>query len=662
MSGQAWADERTWTGGGEADNDWFNVNNWNFETLPSAGDYAVLDPAQGISFSGGTNEKFNCINLYKGTMEISGGLFQADLTSPWDSQVGRTSGETGTVYQTGGEARYVFMEIGRANGAVGVYDLSGGTFVQSGYSRLSGYGLFLGRQDSGGVTGSEGTFAVSGGSVITRYGVMLGDSWDGAGVGVFSVQGAEALEISIGGYTNEAGSGAWYQNTGSTLKLGVDSAGITPIQITDGDAYFAYGSTVDVSFVDGHLETNRWTVMTVDGTITDEGLLMADGVDTDMWNFGVTNGNELWISYGMGGWTAPSVPPPTSGFYAWPTAPQEVTLGWDENPAAIGYNVQRSTESGTNYVTIATGESGLTYTDTSVSSKMTYYYKVSGVNEAGEGLASDEYKAVVIPYTIIGTEDVWDESDSTQYKYSLFDEDVATYFDGQGSTAWAGLDFGEDNAQQIVEVRYVLRADANAFNGSINAQIQGANDEYFLDAVTLYTLNSNSVVNPAENTVAITNTTAFRYVRLTAGNRNAVNYMAEIDFILTSDFTAKGTYKGWLDDYYDVDADFGGVYETADISDSDGDSLLAWEEYVAGTVPTNAASLLELNSVAITTNGVVVSWQSVEGKSYHVESKSALVGEGWSFMASNITGQATATSCTGTVSGAGTVFYQIGVE
>jgi len=51
--------------------------------------------------------------------------------------------------------------------------------------------------------------------------------------------------------------------------------------------------------------------------------------------------------------------------------------------------------------------------------------------------------------------------------------------------------------------------------------------------------------------------------------------------------TGTGTPYAWLDQFGLVT---GGDYETADASDTDGDGLTAAQEYVAGTVPTNAAS------------------------------------------------------------------------
>ncbi len=157
----------------------------------------------------------------------------------------------------------------------------------------------------------------------------------------------------------------------------------------------------------------------------------------------------------------------------------------------------------------------------------------------------------------------------------------------------------------------------------------------------------------------ITNTTAFRYVRMLSQPGRPLYGVAEIKFFTPEDYTSNGTPKQWLDDYGLVT---GGDYEAADLGDTDTDTLLAWEEYVAGTIPTDGNSVLVVNSIAPAGTDLVLSWQSVEGKSYSIVTNTSLTAPAPGTAVSGITGLETETSYTTTVSGASTVFYEIGVE
>ena len=63
---------------------------------------------------------------------------------------------------------------------------------------------------------------------------------------------------------------------------------------------------------------------------------------------------------------------------------------------------------------------------------------------------------------------------------------------------------------------------------------------------------------------------------------------------------------------------------SADDTDPDGDGLNNWQEWRAGTNPTNALSVLRLLSPASGASGVIVSWQSVSGRNYSLERSTRL--------------------------------------
>jgi cellulose 1,4-beta-cellobiosidase len=77
--------------------------------------------------------------------------------------------------------------------------------------------------------------------------------------------------------------------------------------------------------------------------------------------------------------TAPGVPSRVSAT----AGSGRVTIKWTASSGAVTYNVKRSTTSGGSYVTIASGVTTTSYTDTAVTRGKTYYYVVSAVSACG---------------------------------------------------------------------------------------------------------------------------------------------------------------------------------------------------------------------------------------------------------------------------------------
>ncbi len=64
-------------------------------------------------------------------------------------------------------------------------------------------------------------------------------------------------------------------------------------------------------------------------------------------------------------------------------------------------------------------------------------------------------------------------------------------------------------------------------------------------------------------------------------------------------------------------------------ADSDGDGMTNWEEYQAGTDPTNALSLLKFESMIWTNGSLRLSYQSMSNRTYAAQVSSSLSGTNW---------------------------------
>lgn len=100
---------------------------------------------------------------------------------------------------------------------------------------------------------------------------------------------------------------------------------------------------------------------------------------------------------------------------------------------------------------------------------------------------------------------------------------------------------------------------------------------------------------------------------------------------------------------------------SADHTDPDGDGMNNWQEWVAGTNPTNAASVLIMLSAKPGAANVLVTWSSVSGRFYSLaRATNVAAAPVFSVLSSNIAGVAGTTSFTDTnLSASRAAYYRV---
>ena len=103
-------------------------------------------------------------------------------------------------------------------------------------------------------------------------------------------------------------------------------------------------------------------------------------------------------------------PPAAPGSLSATPGNAQVSLAWTAASGATVYRVHRGTTSGGPYTTIRSNLAGTTFTDTGLTNGTTYYYVVTGTNEAGEGASSNQASATpvaAVTFTSVAAQDGW---------------------------------------------------------------------------------------------------------------------------------------------------------------------------------------------------------------------------------------------------------------
>ena len=103
---------------------------------------------------------------------------------------------------------------------------------------------------------------------------------------------------------------------------------------------------------------------------------------------------------------------------------------------------------------------------------------------------------------------------------------------------------------------------------------------------------------------------------------------------------------------------------SADFGDPDGDGMNNWQEWRAGTDPTNPQSVLKMQTPSLIGSNVALHWQSVSNRSYFLQRSTNLSpGAQFQLIATNICGKLDTTTYIDTnLSGLNPAYYRIGVQ
>lgn len=332
------------------------------------------------------------------------------------------------------------------------------------------------------------------------------------------------------------------------------------------------------------------------------------------------------------GYRALSAP---TGVTASDSAQDKVTVTWSAVTGALYYRVYRATSSGGTKTALGTWQAALSYDDSSAVSGTTYYYWVAAAVD-NAGTRASAYSAFDTGLRPAAGLTLGTVLDNTSLTWTTGGDgswagQTATTYDGVDA-AQSG-DIGNDQTNWIQTT--VTGPGTLFFWWSVSSEESYDYLSFYYDDV----LQEGQISGMAGDWTqqgwdipAGTHTLRWAFEK-----DFSESYGSDCGWVDQVMWTPSGGYTTttsvpvpytWLDTYLLVS---GGNYEAAALADSDGDGHLTWQEYVAGTIPTNRTSVFKAGlSVS---NGVRrVTWTPNLGgtRTYTVEGKAALGEASWS--------------------------------
>jgi hypothetical protein len=220
---------------------------------------------------------------------------------------------------------------------------------------------------------------------------------------------------------------------------------------------------------------------------------------------------------------------------------------------------------------------------------------------------------------------IWDPTADILAASLSFATTVAgsTFADIQAVGVWGAFTDGTVNPSARIETiqigaitgasattNFLLTGSVTGGNGSVspvNASVPAGSSQSFVVTASNYyriaslTTNGTPVVITLDNNSTSTN---FLWSNVQAAGALVVTF--------TNQVASSGTPYEWLALYGLTNG--GATFDLAAVADTDTDGLQAWQEYIAGTVPTNSASTLRV----VENPRNVLNWSTVSGRVYSV--------------------------------------------
>lgn len=302
------------------------------------------------------------------------------------------------------------------------------------------------------------------------------------------------------------------------------------------------------------------------------------------------------------------------------TVHKDLTLSWRNEGGSAGYKVYVGISSNLSPGNLKINTSSNSYIPGFLDYGTKYYWRVDATNAYG-----------------VTTGNVW--SFNTGSPVSTAIDATQLVWSAGGSALWFGqtnITHDTNSAAQSGSISYSSTSSVSTvvsgpgiltFWWKVSSYQYNHYLRFSIDAQQVSSISGESTWQSVSNKIGSgDHTVMWAYTKNNYGPPAGLD-AGWLDQVVWVTNTAHGTPYQWLDQYSLVT---GGNYEAADALDTDGDGYAAWQEYIAGTVPTNRASVFKA-LVSISNRLPRVAWTPDlgTGRIYTVEGRKNLTGGSW---------------------------------